>query len=133
MIRKSLTIEDEVKSLVNDLEEIKQKQLTGGDSWIVYRTITSNNPDLFYPAGANGDFFARVTFTPENPEVESAARLYQMQRVPDFAQSEFAKVTTSSSKHEWVFMIGINGFQGDIHIRFVVRSTHRGTLTVEEI
>lgn len=131
-MRKLPSFDQEVNQVLDDVEQLKQAQFIGGDSWIFYRNQSANPVDLHISIPTSGNVKVyRIEFVPDNPELECAATLFMAESSVISYREQI--VPTQGARHSWDirYTALANNFLYDAKVQ--IKSTQQGTFTITQI
>lgn len=124
-----------LRSYELEFGKLKAAQPAGGDSWIVYRNVTAVPYDIDISLGSFAIRYYTVTFTPDDPTRLPPADLEFIDSSTGSALSRGYTMAKFNSFYQWHFVVHTNilGNSGtaNIRIKFIVRSTQKGAISLE--
>jgi hypothetical protein len=134
--RESITVENDIKQLQKDLEDIKKRQFTTGDSWIFYRIQTDQPYDISFIITVGQVINFRVTFTSDTDKL-TAAQIYYVEDYGGPTGIGGGKLqvvpTQNGANHQWDFHYIANSAILNYHAKILIFSTQSGTISVEPL
>lgn len=131
-----LELENKLRKYKEDLNELKVKQPSAGDGWIVYRSITANQWDIdLTNVAASYDRLYRITHVPDDGDQSDGFAIFYYQT--DYGMLN--NLTFDSSYHDsrdpysyYIRIYGAGGTPSRFVMKFYVFSPKSGTLSITD-
>ena len=130
----NLQLENRLKELRRNLDELKTKQPTAGDGWVMYRSISSDTWDInLLNVSAPYDKVFRIAHDPEDGDLTGGFAIFYYKT--DY--NNMINLTFGSTYYDsrdpyayYMRVYGSGGVGSSFQMKFYVFSPKRGSLTI---
>lgn len=132
-----LELENKLRKYKEDLNELKVKQPSAGDGWIVYRSITDNEWDInLSNVSASYDRLWKITHVPDDGDLTEGFAIYYYKTDYGIMSGLTFDSTYYDSREPYTYYLRIYGAGGPgsrLVMKFYVFSPKSGTLSITDM
>jgi hypothetical protein len=121
-----------INELQDKLQELKNRQFIGGDSWEFFRIVTGKSADISVTLAAAAVAVFRISYVPDNPAKLCAVN-YRLLETFDIG-FRLQPIPTSGANNSWDLRYTGSG-PGTTHYsaQIIMESTQHGSILVQRL